>query len=109
MLLLMVAKMLAAPVHTLVILVILLGATWSTMPRMTPVSPRRALATRRPLTAAPALSPAPNEPQTEGAALTHILRPTHACRLPMARHGLVSDELSRASRPHAHLLALKGV
>ena len=90
-LLLMMANILAPPVYTLVLLVLVLGATWSTKPRMTLVSPRRALATRRPPAAAPALSPALNEPQTEGATLAHIPRPTHACRLAMARHGLASD------------------
>ena len=90
-LLLMMAKIMAAPVYTLVLLVLLLGAMWSTRPRMTLVSQHRALATRRPPTAAPALSPALNEPQTEGATLAHIPRPTHACRLPMAWHGLARD------------------
>ena len=91
MLLLKVAKMLASTVHTLVLMVLLLGATWTIWARLTPVSPHRALATRHPPTAAPALSPALNEPQTEGAVLAHIPRPTHACRLPMARHGLARD------------------
>ena len=90
-LLLMMASMLAPPVYIMVLLVVLLGSAWTSQHRMMLVSPHRALATRRPPTAAPALSPALNEPQTEGATLAHIPRPTHACRLPMAWHGLARD------------------
>ena len=89
--LLLLFSMLSQPVYTLVLKVLLLGAAWTIRSRLTLVSPHSALATRHPPTAAPALSPALNEPQTEGATLAHIPRPTHACRLPMAWHGLARD------------------
>ena len=90
-LLMMMANMLAPQVYIMVPMKLLMGSAWTIRSRLTLVSPHRALATRRPPTAAPALSPALNEPQTEGATLAHIPRPTHACRLPMAWHGLARD------------------